>query len=117
MLEQQSPPLVIYRWVHRESQDFVRLQDPAIRPLMEMYRRAGRKVFLATNSLWDYPNVVMNFLIDGYEGSDRSTAWLRVRTFASLRQLSVSTSNRLDFPHALQRVSARLLPSHNHDLF
>jgi hypothetical protein len=28
-----------------------------------MYKKSGRKLFLATNSLWDYTNVVMNYLI------------------------------------------------------
>lgn len=54
------------------------LQDEHLKPLLDMYRRAGRKVFLATNSLWDYTNVVMNFVVDGRVGSDRSTGWLQV---------------------------------------
>jgi len=37
---------------------------------------AGRKVFLATNSLWDYTNVVMNFLLEGKTGDDKGEAWL-----------------------------------------
>ena len=41
-----------------------------------MYRTTGRKVFLATNSLWAYTNVVMNFLLDGREGGDKCTRWL-----------------------------------------
>lgn len=55
------------------------LQDEQLRPLLEMYRQAGRKVFIATNSLWDYTNVVMNFLVDGKVGPERNTEWLRVR--------------------------------------
>jgi hypothetical protein len=38
-------------------------QDPHLLPMLEMYKASGRKVFLATNSLWDYTNVVMNYLI------------------------------------------------------
>lgn len=44
-----------------------------------LYRKVGRKVFLATNSLWDYTNVVMNFLVDGATGSATSLDWLQVR--------------------------------------
>lgn len=54
------------------------VQDEQLRPLLEMYRQAGRKVFIATNSLWDYTNVVMNFLLDGKVGAQRDTEWLRV---------------------------------------
>jgi hypothetical protein len=39
------------------------LQDPHLVPMLQMYKASGRKVFLATNSLWDYTNVVMNYLI------------------------------------------------------
>lgn len=56
------------------------VQDEQLRPLLEMYRQAGRKVFIATNSLWDYTNVVMNFLIDGKVGAERDTEWLQVRS-------------------------------------
>jgi 5'-nucleotidase len=54
------------------------LQDEKLKELMQMYHKAGRKVFLATNSLWAYTNVVMNFLIDGVEGRERTTDWLKV---------------------------------------
>ena len=39
--------------------------DPRLAPMLESMRASGRKVFLATNSLWDYTHVVMNFLICG----------------------------------------------------
>jgi hypothetical protein len=29
-------------------------QDPHLVPMLKMYKRSGRKLFLATNSLWDY---------------------------------------------------------------
>jgi hypothetical protein len=38
-------------------------QDPHLVSLLQLYRQSGRKLFLATNSLWDYTNVVMNYLI------------------------------------------------------
>ncbi|CAI9116745.1 OLC1v1017983C5 [Oldenlandia corymbosa var. corymbosa] len=37
-------------------------EDPAIVPMLKMLRESGRATFLVTNSLWDYTNVVMNFL-------------------------------------------------------
>lgn len=55
------------------------MQDEKLQTLLDMYRRTNRKVFLATNSLWDYTNVVMNFLVDNKAGSERTTDWLRVR--------------------------------------
>lgn len=30
--------------------------------MLERFKQAGRKVFLLTNSLWDFTNVVMNYL-------------------------------------------------------
>ena len=60
------------------------MQDKHLKPLLDMYRKAGRKVFLATNSLWDYTNVVMNFVVDGRVGSDRSTEWLQVHFHLNL---------------------------------
>ncbi len=38
-------------------------EDPRLAPTLESLRASGRKVFLATNSLWDYTHVVMNFLL------------------------------------------------------
>ena len=40
-------------------------EDPRLAPTLESLRASGRKVFLATNSLWDYTHVVMNFLLCG----------------------------------------------------
>ncbi|XP_043709570.1 5'-nucleotidase domain-containing protein 4-like isoform X1 [Telopea speciosissima] len=37
-------------------------EDPSIVPMLKMLRDSGRATFLVTNSLWDYTNVVMNFL-------------------------------------------------------
>lgn len=34
-------------------------------PMLEEFRRLGRKVFLLTNSLWEYTQVVMNYLEGG----------------------------------------------------
>jgi hypothetical protein len=37
--------------------------DPGVVAMLRQYRASGRKTFLVTNSLWDYTNVVMNFLV------------------------------------------------------
>lgn len=47
--------------------------------MLDSYRLAGRKVFLATNSLWDYTHVVMNYLISGHVGTAKTEEWLEVR--------------------------------------
>ena len=60
------------------------VQDDKLKDLLVLYRKVGRKVFLATNSLWDYTNVVMNFLIDGATGSAASLDWLQVRRARAL---------------------------------
>ena len=51
-------------------------QDPRLPKLLEALRASGRKLFLATNSLWDYTHVVMNFLLAGRTGSQRNMDWL-----------------------------------------
>lgn len=48
-------------------------EDVAIIPMLQMLRESGRAVFLVTNSLWDYTNVVMNFLC-GPKAPDACTA-------------------------------------------
>lgn len=49
------------------------LSDESLVPMLTQYRLAGKKVFLLTNSLFDYTNVVMNFLL-GKPLNDRG--WL-----------------------------------------
>lgn len=39
-------------------------EDRSIVPMLKMLRDSGRATFLVTNSLWDYTNVVMNFLCE-----------------------------------------------------
>jgi len=51
-------------------------EDTRLIGIMDMYRAAGKKLFVATNSLWDYTHVVMNFLLTGRVGSDRNEDWL-----------------------------------------
>ncbi|XP_021285109.1 5'-nucleotidase domain-containing protein 4 isoform X1 [Herrania umbratica] len=37
-------------------------EDTSMVPMLKMLRDSGRSTFLVTNSLWDYTNIVMNFL-------------------------------------------------------
>ncbi|XP_062159422.1 uncharacterized protein LOC133866795 isoform X2 [Alnus glutinosa] len=39
-------------------------EDTAIVPMLKMLRDSGRSTFLVTNSLWDYTNIVMNYLCE-----------------------------------------------------
>ncbi|KAG6624908.1 5'-nucleotidase domain-containing protein 4-like isoform X1 [Carya illinoinensis] len=39
-------------------------KDTSIVPMLKMLRDSGRSTFLVTNSLWDYTNIVMNFLCE-----------------------------------------------------
>lgn len=51
-------------------------EDKRLVGIMDMYRAAGKKLFVATNSLYDYTHVVMNFLLTGRVGSARNEDWL-----------------------------------------
>ncbi|XP_060199683.1 uncharacterized protein LOC132628023 isoform X2 [Lycium barbarum] len=54
-------------------------EDTSIVPMLKMLRESGRATFLVTNSLWDYTNIVMNFLCGPKlsDGSSSSFDWLR----------------------------------------
>jgi 5'-nucleotidase len=39
--------------------------DPALPPTLHKLRSSGKRLFVLTNSLWDYTNEVMSFLLDG----------------------------------------------------
>lgn len=56
---------------------------PLSQKVLETLRASGRTVFLATNSLFDYTNVVMNFLLSGKTGE--AAAYLRPKTMAHKR--------------------------------
>lgn len=47
--------------VAKDPQRYIN-DDTSIVPMLEMLRDSGRSTFLVTNSLWDYTNIVMNFL-------------------------------------------------------
>ncbi|XP_022144231.1 5'-nucleotidase domain-containing protein 4 isoform X2 [Momordica charantia] len=46
-------------------------EDTSIVPMLKMLRDSGRSTFLVTNSLWDYTNVVMNFLCNSSADGDQ----------------------------------------------
>jgi 5'-nucleotidase len=50
--------------------------DPLLPTVLRTLRASGRRVFIATNSLWDFTNVVMNYLLLGKSGDDKSLEWL-----------------------------------------
>ncbi len=41
------------------------VRDPELGPALHKLRSGGKKLFLLTNSLWDYTDQVMSFLLDG----------------------------------------------------
>ncbi|MGE5183277.1 MAG: HAD-IG family 5'-nucleotidase [Acidobacteriota bacterium] len=41
------------------------VKDPLLGETLHKFRSSGKKLFLLTNSLWDYTNVVMSYLLDG----------------------------------------------------
>lgn len=53
-------------------------RDDALVPMLQSLRASGKKVFLLTNSLWDFTNVVMNYLVEGSEGEAKSTKWMEL---------------------------------------
>jgi 5'-nucleotidase len=40
-------------------------KDPELGPALHKLRSGGKKLFVLTNSLWDYTNAVMGYLLDG----------------------------------------------------
>jgi len=51
--------------------------DPLLIKVLQSLAASGRRLFIATNSLWDYTNVVMNYLLLGKTGSAKTTDWLQ----------------------------------------
>ena len=50
--------------------------DESLKRLLTTLKMSGRSVFLLTNSLFDYTNVVMNFLISDKTGDAKTLDWL-----------------------------------------
>ena len=65
----------IKKQVAKEPEKYL-YSDPGIVAVLDMMRQSGKKVFLATNSLFDYTHVVMNWLIEGKVGKDKDDGWL-----------------------------------------
>jgi len=73
-------------WCHRDGSLKVAIAknpakfihaDPSLAPMLTMLRTSGRSTFIVTNSMWDYTNVVMNFLIGNKTGKDIDHQWLK----------------------------------------
>ena len=54
------------------------VDDPGMVEMLRRHKESGRKVFLVTNSLWDYTNVVMNFLNGNKDPSNLNLDWLEL---------------------------------------
>lgn len=51
--------------VIRKNIDRYIFKDPELGTALHKLRSGGKKLFVLTNSLWDYTNIVMSFLLDG----------------------------------------------------
>lgn len=60
---------VIKNEVHRDPAKYIVL-DKGLIPMLQRYRVQGIKLFLLTNSLWEYTSTAMNFLYHGKRVSD-----------------------------------------------
>jgi 5'-nucleotidase len=49
----------------RKDLDRYLLKDPDLGPALHKLRSGGKKLFLLTNSLWDYTDAVMSYVLDG----------------------------------------------------
>ena len=65
---------VIKATVAKDPQKFI-TYDPNIFPMLEAFQKSGKTVFLLTNSLWDYTQVVMNYLEGRKTGSSKDLRW------------------------------------------
>uniref|UniRef100_A0A7S3K410 5'-nucleotidase n=1 Tax=Aureoumbra lagunensis TaxID=44058 RepID=A0A7S3K410_9STRA len=54
------------------------LPDPKLQDMLRNFKKAGKQVFLLTNSLFDYTNVVMNFLTNAHIDSRE---WIKLFDF------------------------------------
>jgi 5'-nucleotidase len=50
--------------------------DPLLAKTLKSLRASGKKVFIATNSFYDFTHVVLNFVLEGKTGKDRDDGWL-----------------------------------------
>lgn len=66
---------VIKLTVAKDPEKYI-IYDPNIFPMLGEFKRAGKKVFLVTNSLWDYTQVVMNYLEGQNTGNKKNLKWM-----------------------------------------
>jgi HAD superfamily 5'-nucleotidase-like hydrolase len=52
------------RIIKARLKDFIEL-DPELAPTLHKFRSSGKRLFVLTNSAWDYTDAVMSFLLDG----------------------------------------------------
>ncbi|GAV85950.1 5_nucleotid domain-containing protein [Cephalotus follicularis] len=64
------------RMVAKDPKKYIN-DDTCIVPMLKLLRDSGRSTFLVTNSLWDYTNVVMNFLCGSRTLVDCNFDWLQ----------------------------------------
>jgi len=65
---------VIKLRVAEDPQKYI-IQDKKLFKMLKKFRHAGKKVFLLTNSLFDYTHVVMNYLQGGKSGDKKDLRW------------------------------------------
>ena len=71
---------VIKDEVARDPSKYVVL-DKGLVPMLQRYRESGVKLFLLTNSLWEYTSTVMNYLYHGKRVDDeeqKKNEWLKL---------------------------------------
>lgn len=71
---------VIKDEVHSDPAKYIVL-DKGLLPMLKRYREEGMKLFLLTNSLWEYTSTAMNFLYHGERVSDerqKKNEWLEL---------------------------------------
>ena len=79
--------------------------------MTQMLRQSGKKLFVATNSLWDYTHVVMNWVLEGKKGADRDESWLQ--HFDAVRRCFLPSDAPLACPGLLLQARPPLpQPSH-----
>ncbi|KAK7321757.1 hypothetical protein VNO77_32672 [Canavalia gladiata] len=91
-------------------------EDTSIVPMLNILRDSGRATFLVTNSLWDYTNIVMNFLC-GSSGANKSTKFDWLKYFDVVITGSAKPSFFLEGNHAnlfeVEHESGMLLNTDN----
>eukprot|EP00168_Porphyra_purpurea_P017299 TRINITY_DN592_c0_g1_i5.p1 TRINITY_DN592_c0_g1~~TRINITY_DN592_c0_g1_i5.p1 ORF type:complete len:616 (+),score=161.93 TRINITY_DN592_c0_g1_i5:1953-3800(+) len=86
--------------------------DPNLVPMLERLRRSGRKMFLLTNSLWDYTDVVMSFLYNAAGASHVGRDWKDL--FDVIICGSCKPGFLIDKRLSLYRVDAKVKPALQH---